>query len=154
MKGRPMKPRYILAYSVLIQLCFTLSSTGHAQTDVAKAILDELTARIQKLENSCAEDIKKYCSAVTPGGGRIVNCMQAFEDKISPQCTYALDEVELDFQDITEKLKESVQSCQGDIAKLCGNIQPGQGRIAACLSASRASITQSCSKAIEKLQIK
>jgi hypothetical protein len=154
MKGRPMKLRHILAQAVLIPLCFTLSNTGHAQSDVTKSVLDELTARIQGLENACGDDIKKYCSAVTPGGGHIVNCLQAYDDKISAQCSFSLDEVEIDFREVTDKLKEAVQSCQGDIEKLCSKTQPGQGRISACLAASSASITSSCTQAIEKLRPK
>ena len=55
---------------------------------------------------------------------------------------------------ILDQFKEAVRACQSDIAKLCGQTAPGQGRIAACLAANKASVTQTCVEAVEKLQIK
>jgi Golgi apparatus protein 1 len=143
-----------LATAGLLPLSVVLSVTAYAQSDTMGAILEKLTARIQGLENSCGEDIKKFCSTVTPGGGRIVYCMQAYEDKISPKCGFELDDLQADFQTILDQFKEAVRACQSDIAKLCGQTAPGQGRIAACLAANKASVTQTCVEAVEKLQIK
>ena len=62
----------------LLPLLAVLSAgPASAQTDIGKTILEKLTARITKLENACAKDIKKYCSTVTPGEGRMIYCMQA-----------------------------------------------------------------------------
>ena len=149
-----MKLGSCLGRLLLLQLAFALPSGAKAQSNLMSTVLDQLNARIQELQSSCSEDIKKYCGTVTPGEGRLVYCMQAHDDKISPKCAYSVDEVTLNFQETTEKLKEAVQTCRGDIEKLCGKVQPGQGRIAACLAASKASISQNCSQAIEKLQIK
>jgi cysteine rich repeat protein len=143
-----------LATAGLLPLGVVLSVTAYAQSDTMGAILEKLTGRIQRLENSCGEDIKKFCSTVTPGGGRIVYCMEAHEDKISPKCAYELDEVEVDFQTIIDQFKEAARACQSDIAKSCGQTAPGQGRIAACLAANKASVTQTCVEAVEKLQVK
>ena len=144
----------LLAMAVLVPSSVTGSRFASGQTDTMSTILEKLTARIQKLENSCGDDIKKFCSGVTPGGGHIIYCMEAYEDKISPKCAFELDEAELDLQETGDELKEAVHLCQGDIAKLCGDTRPGEGRISACLSSNRASVSQSCVEAIEKLQIK
>jgi hypothetical protein len=144
----------LLAMAVLVPASITLSSFAFGQTDTMSTVLQKLTARIQKLENSCGDDIKKFCTGVTPGGGHIVNCLEAYDDKISPKCAFELDETELDLQEVGDELKEAFHLCQGDIAKLCGDTQPGGGRISACLASSRASVSQSCVEAIEKMQIK
>jgi Cysteine rich repeat len=47
-----------------------------------------------------------------------------------------------------------VRVCAGDIQKLCGSTQPGEGRIAACLAANRSSVSAVCVDAVEKLNIK
>jgi Cysteine rich repeat len=154
-RGIPMKIALrLLATAGLLSLGVVLSVTAYAQNDTMGAVLEKLTARVQGLENSCGEDIKKFCSTVTPGGGRIVYCMEAYEDKISPKCAYELDEVEVDLQTTSDQLKEAVRACQSDITKLCGQTAPGQGRIAACLAANKASVTQICVEAVEKLQVK
>jgi hypothetical protein len=143
-----------LATAGFLPLGVTLSGMAYAQTDIMNAILEKLTAGIQRLESSCGEDIKKYCSTVTPGNGRVLYCMQAHEDKISPKCAFDLDEVALNTQATTDQLKEAVNACRGDIEKLCGTTQPGQGRIAACLASNRSSVSQNCVTAIQKLQEK
>ena len=84
----------------------------------------------------------------------MVYCLEAYEDKISAKCAFDLSEVELDLQDTIEGLNQAVRVCQGDIQKLCGSTQPGEGRIAACLAANRSSVSGVCVDAVEKLNIK
>jgi hypothetical protein len=143
-----------LAKIVLIPMGVTISSIAYAQSDLMNAILERLAAGIQKLEASCGEDIKKYCSTVTPGDGRILHCMQAHEDKISPACEFDLNEVALHAQTTADNFRVAVNACQGDIDKFCANTQPGQGRIAACLAANRTSVSKNCVAAVQKLQEK
>jgi hypothetical protein len=143
-----------LAMAVLVAAGITALSHARAQTDTMSIILEKLTARVKKFENACGDDIKKFCIGVTPGGGHLISCMQAYEDKISAKCAYELDEVELDLQATNDQLKEAWSTCQGDIAKLCGDTRPGEGRISACLASNKASVSQTCVQAIEKLQIK
>ena len=125
---------------------------AYAQSDVTKTFVDRLIDQVAKLEKSCAKEIKKYCSAVTPGEGRMIYCMQAHEDKLSPGCSYDLQEVVLALQASNEVLKEAVSACRADIAAKCGTVQPGKGRIAACLVAEKASVTKDCANAIEKVE--
>jgi hypothetical protein len=138
--------------AVLLPLGVSISSIAYAQTDTMNVILQRLAAGIKKLETSCGGDIKKYCRTVTPGEGRILHCMQAHEDKISPGCAFVLNEVALQAQTTADRLKEAVTACQGDIDKFCGKTQPGQGRIAACLAANKTSVSKNCVEAVQKLQ--
>lgn len=144
----------LLAMAVLVPASLTLSSFAFAQTDTMSTVLQKLSTRIQKLENSCGDDIKKFCSGVTPGGGHVVYCLEAYDDKISPKCAFELDETEIDLQEVGDELKEAFRVCQGDIAKLCGDTRPGEGRLSACLASNKASVSQSCVQAIEKMQMK
>jgi Cysteine rich repeat len=143
-----------LAMVLILPLGVTLPSVAFAQGDTMKAVLAKLTAGIQKLESACGKDIKKYCKTVTRGGGRVVYCLQAHDDKISPKCAFELDEAALDIQATIDQLKEAANTCRGDIEKLCAKTSPGEGRIAACLAANKASVSQNCVAAIEKIQIK
>ena len=123
-----------------------------AQTDIAKAIQEKLAAEATKLENSCAEDIKKYCSDVTPGEGRMIYCMQAHEDKISPKCAFDLEEAATDVQLSADNLKDAITACKAEITGVCGKTQPGQGRIAACLMANKSTASKGCLEAIGKIE--
>jgi len=145
---------HFFAKAGALLLGVTLSSAVQAQTDGTAAILQKVTAAIQSLEKSCGNDIKKFCRNVTPGQGRIIFCMQAYEDKISPKCAFELREAEVNIQTVTAQLQQATEACRADIAKLCGTTQPGQGRISACLAAQSAAVSQGCSAAVGKLQTK
>ena len=126
--------------------------SASAQTNLGKTIVDKLAAKITKLENACAGDIKKYCRTVTPGEGRMVYCMQAHEDKISPKCAYELGETAGSVQATSDLLKDGVIACKAEISGVCGKIQPGQGRIAACLIANKSTASKDCADAIQKVE--
>ena len=145
--------KHMLARSaVLLLISGAAVQVAHAQSDIAKTFVDRLLGQVTKLESSCAEDIKKYCATVTPGEGRVIYCMQAHEDKISPGCAYDLEDVELSLQASNDALKEAVNACRADIAAKCGNVQPGGGRIAACLVAEKSNVSKDCANAIDKVQ--
>lgn len=40
---------------------------------------------------ACKADYAKYCSGVSPGGGRIVACLNKQHDQLSDACRKALD---------------------------------------------------------------
>ncbi len=84
----------LLAKIVLLPMCISISSAAYAQRDMMSLLGERLAAGFKKLETACGEDVKKFCSTVTPGEGRIMYCMQAHEDKISDGCASALDEAE------------------------------------------------------------
>lgn len=147
------KAMHLLAGLVFLPLLAVLSvGSASAQTDIAKAIQAKLAAEAAKLEKSCADDIKKYCSDVTPGEGRMIYCMQAHEDKISPKCAFDLEDAATDVQLSADNLKDAITACHIEITGVCGKTQPGQGRIAACLIANKPTASKSCVDALDKIE--
>src|SRR4249920_1746480 len=104
----------LLAKIVLLPMCISISSAAYAQTDMMRLLGERLAASFKKLETACGEDVKKFCSTVTPGEGRIMLCMQAHEDKISDGCGAALDEVVFQVETTADHLREAMNSCRGD----------------------------------------
>ena len=51
------------------------------------ATAQELTAAQR---DACMGDFEKYCKSVTPGGGRIIACLEKESDKITPACKKVL----------------------------------------------------------------
>ena len=49
-------------------------------------------------------------------------------------------------------LKDGVIACKAEISGVCGKIQPGQGRIAACLIANKSTASKDCADAIQKVE--
>ena len=143
----------LLAKLGLLLLLVTLSvGSVSAQTNLGKTIQEKLTARITKLESACEEDIKKYCSTVTPGEGRMIYCMEAHEDKISAKCAFELGDTATGLQNAADALKDAVIACKAEITGVCGKIVPGQGRIAACLLENKSTASSGCTEAIQKIE--
>ena len=138
--------------SIVALLVILSVGSASAQTNIGKTLIEKLTAKITKLEKSCAADIRKYCKDVTPGEGRMIYCMQAHEDKISPKCAYELGETAGSMQATSDLLKDGVIACKAEIAGACGKIQPGEGRIAACLIANKSTASKDCAEAIRKVE--
>ena len=44
------------------------------------------------LRKLCADDYKKLCIGVAPGGGRIRDCMLSNIDKLTPQCRAGVED--------------------------------------------------------------
>ena len=143
----------LLARLGVLPLLFILSvGSASAQTNLGKTIVEKLTAKITNLEKACASDIKKYCRSVTPGEGRMIYCMQAHEDKISPKCAFELGETSGSVQATSDLLKDGAIACKAEITGVCGKTQPGQGRIAACLIANKSTASKGCADAIQKVE--
>src|SRR5439155_1062155 len=40
----------------------------------------------EEVKEACKQDIQQYCANVTPGEGREMHCLKAYEDKLSAGC--------------------------------------------------------------------
>jgi Golgi apparatus protein 1 len=144
--------KFLVAFAVLPLLALSSARLGSAQTSIGKTLLDRLNARVEKVESACATDIKTYCSTVTPGEGRMIYCMQAHEDKISPNCAFELEDAATAIQAAAEALKNGVIACKAEINGVCGKVTPGEGRIASCLIENKSSASPGCADAIARVQ--
>ena len=144
---------HLLATLGLLPLLVLLSlGSTSAQTDIAKAIQERLAAQIAKLQNACADETNKYCSAVTPGEGRLLYCMHAHEDKIGAKCAYELGEAAARFQTSEDNLRDAINACKTEITGVCGKTPPGEGRVAACLIANKSTLSKNCAEALQKIE--
>ncbi len=109
--------------SFLVSLCLTLSCTATA------------------LANPCARDIAALCPNVPAGGGRIVACLKTDAVALSSACRQRLEKLQA-------QLKGVHQACEDDIALFCTGVEPGEGRIARCLEANEAHLSQVCKRAM------
>jgi hypothetical protein len=88
-------------------------------------------------EPSCKADLAKFCPQAKPGGGQIAACLKQNAAQLSPSCKERVAQMK-------EILKEVHQACEEDIHFLCAGIQPGGGRIAACLKQSTSEVSPGC----------
>ena len=108
----------------------------------------------QSLALNCGSDIKQFCSSITPGGGRVVACLFANNDKISGQCTFAMYEASDRLAATMAALGHLAKntSCRSDLKQYCRGIPAGRGRLYNCLRSNRATLTDGCRAALPKAE--
>lgn len=102
----------------------------------------------QAVVKACENDLKTYCSQVTPGDQRLLACVYAHEDKLSDQCTYALYQASVALEQMAQAVAYVGKSCRDDIKAHCQNVQVGKGRMLTCLKDHSSEISDTCKTAV------
>ena len=121
-----------------------MSAPASAQTEIAKKAIAKIEKALTKVANACSADLRTFCSAVSPGEGRIAFCLAAHEDKVSGRCYEALLDIAGDFELASNRLMWTAKVCEADIAKVCGSVRSGEGRIAQCLVQNKPKLQPAC----------
>jgi hypothetical protein len=58
--------------------------TGFSTTAFAQVLTSEM-------RSACKADFEKYCAGTTPGGGRIIACLNKQRDQLGEACKKVLD---------------------------------------------------------------
>jgi len=62
----------------------------------AMAQLERALTALSYVANECSNDLVTYCADVKPGEGRLIQCMDKNESKLSKRCTQAIKDTGLD----------------------------------------------------------
>jgi PRC-barrel domain/Cysteine rich repeat len=98
---------------------------------------DRMANAIEVIQGACADDIDEFCARVTPGGGRLVQCMRAYEDQFSSRCQAALDRVSSAVERSAGRITEM---CWNEVRQLCGDADG----MAQCVAQKKASLSPAC----------
>lgn len=98
-------------------------------------------------KGACKEDLKKFCADVKSGDGRIARCLKKHEKDLSPACQEARTAAR---EKVKARAKEIHAACEGDARKLCADVQPGGGRIHACLKKNHEQVSEGCRATLPK----
>ena len=115
---------------------------------MAVAVL--LSVSATRADEPCADDVKKFCADMKPGGGRIETCLRKNTDKLSRPCAGALAAQE---KKVRTLLEEFTLSCQVDVGRLCGSVKPGEGRVLACLVKHEDELSTPCRSQTERFHV-
>jgi hypothetical protein len=138
----------------LATLMFAAAALGLAGGSASAQ--SRLEARVQqgveKVRAACGEDVARYCGQVTPGEGRLLLCMQAHEDKISPKCDFALFEASRNLNRALDTVERAADACYDDASRFCASVPPGGGGILKCLASNRAQLGRACKRAVQGVE--
>ena len=104
---------------------------------------------VEKVLEGCSKEFDSYCKNVTPGEGRLLACLYAYEDKLSPRCEYALYDAVSQLQRALTVLSYLANECRDDLKTYCSDVKPGEGRLIDCLDKNKDKISDRCKNAFK-----
>jgi Golgi apparatus protein 1 len=85
------------------------------------------------LREACESDVRKQCSHVRPGGGRVHSCLRQHENALAPKCRREVRRVEAAEHADVRLNRELAGACSSAAALFCGSVAPGQANVISCL---------------------
>ena len=104
---------------------------------------------VEIVAEGCKKDIETYCKGVTPGEGRILACLYAYQDKLSNRCEYALYDAAAQLEKAVNALTYLANECRDDLKTFCSDVKPGEGRLIECIGKNKEKISSRCKQAIK-----
>jgi hypothetical protein len=130
--------------AAVLALAWTCSSLSAQQPSLS----DRVAAGMQAVEGACAADINKFCGNVSRGEGRLLVCMQAFDDQLSRGCQMSLYRASRNLERALNRVERIADACGNEIEAQCGNAD----RIGQCVMEKAASFSQPCQSVIAGLR--
>jgi len=109
---------------------------------------------VEKVLEGCSKEFETYCKNVTPGEGRLLACLYAYNDKISTRCEYALYDAAAQLERALNALSYVANECRDDLKKYCSDVKPGEGRLIDCIAKKKDVITDRCKNAMKDVSQK
>lgn len=116
-------------------------SRGLAQSDPK----DRVQAAVDAMETTCRADIARFCGSVTRGEGRVLLCLQAFDDQLSRRCQFGLYRASRNLGRSLDRVERIADACWSEIEANCANAD----RIGQCLMEKSASLSPTCLSVVE-----
>lgn len=90
----------------------------------------------------CAADVKAHCGDVMKSGGKpLKDCMKTHFSDLSEDCQVAII-----------RAAAVGKACKADAKKLCADVKPRRGAVAACMKSHAADLSDACKEAMAKAQ--
>lgn len=109
---------------------------------------------IETVATGCKTELETYCKNVTPGEGRILACLYAYQDKLSGKCEYALYDAAVRLERAVAALSYVANECEADLAANCAGVKAGEGRLLQCLEKNEAKVSKRCKDALKDVGLR
>jgi hypothetical protein len=126
--------------TVLGAVLLALPTGLSAQGDVR----DRVLAAIDAVQTTCAADIARFCGNVSRGEGRLILCMQAFDDQLSRRCQFGLYRASRNLERSLNRVERIADACWADIEANCANAD----KVGQCVMDKAASLSPACQATI------
>lgn len=105
------------------------------------------------LKEACQDDMNQFCADITPGGGKVHDCLSAHKEELSPKCKEAEEKFN-EIQSSNVMLRPGFKACSEEMAVYCKTVKPGKGRMFRCLqnNLGKVDFSSQCREQVEKKQ--
>jgi len=76
--------------AIVIALGVAASTPSLAQSQLQTQLTPQMRSEARAVMQACRTDFDRLCSDVTPGGGRILACLQSHAGQLTSPCAQAL----------------------------------------------------------------
>ena len=128
---------------IVLGLMFLVAMPAIAGQDLVKTVAD-----------GCKTELETYCKNVTPGEGRILACLFAYQDKLSGKCEYALYDASVQLERAVAALAYVANECADDLDKHCSGVAAGEGRLLDCIEKNENKVSSRCKDAMKEVGLK
>ncbi len=88
--------------------------------------------------NGCKDDVARFCAGTKPGEGRVIACLKQHEAQLTEGCKTLVR------RSGSSPQRNGTNVCAQDQARFCKDVQPGEGRVVACLRKHEAELSVAC----------
>lgn len=142
-----MKKQTVLAVFAVV---FMVSSAFGADDPLVKGV----GGALDTFAEGCQTELTTFCKDVTPGEGRILACLYAFGDKVSPRCEYALYDSMAQLNRTLTNLSYAINECSDDLEAYCAEVKVGEGHLLDCLNKNEGKVSSRCVTALKDVGMK
>eukprot|EP00270_Netrium_digitus_P010393 TRINITY_DN3221_c1_g1_i5.p1 TRINITY_DN3221_c1_g1~~TRINITY_DN3221_c1_g1_i5.p1 ORF type:complete len:932 (-),score=260.15 TRINITY_DN3221_c1_g1_i5:314-3109(-) len=111
----------------------------------------------KKMETACKKDIAKFCDDdfLYPEPGNILACLREVNqvDRVSDGCKVEIFRAEEDAANDMKLDPQLNELCSSEAAKLCKDVEPGEGRIQDCLRINRNVLAWDCQSELFRQEV-
>ena len=137
-----MKKRIIVMMAVVLGPAFPVFA-------VEGPLMKGVEGAVETFAEGCEKELTTFCKDVTPGEGRILACLYAFGDQLSPRCEYALYDSVSQLNRTLAAISYAVGECRDDLTAFCSDVDPGEGRLIDCLNRNEDKVSSRCNNALK-----
>jgi hypothetical protein len=139
------------AILILGVACLVTPAIGQTPAqDVTAAMQGELATQVLE---GCNSELTQHCADVTPGEGRLLSCLYAYEDKLSGQCEHALYDAAARLERAIGTITYVANECRSELETHCTSVEVGDGRVAQCLKDHAAELSPGCNQALTNVGV-
>ena len=113
---------------------------------VCLAVLLLAAAANVRSDDTCSAEVARLCPR-SRGDLLLLSCLRVHEAEVTRACKGDADA-------LLATEREISAACEGDADRLCVGVQPGGGRVVACLLHQESNLSQSCQSAFNEWRLR